>query len=301
MLEEMKMNKERRPRGYWKVFENVENELRQVIEVLGHFPTTKELRHMIGSKIGNIMSEYHGGLSAVRERMGYEPNSNKKPPGYWKEWENIEKELRPIIQEAGEFPKQKQLIRNGHSSLAVSIVKYHGGLSAVRERLGYKERGKLEETCDDIAERSQEKSHEEGSRRPSGFFEKMSDEEIMEYTHRLYGKDVSKKELREKDSSLLITLGKRKLRSRLKGVRKRKLPNGYWQKWDNLEKELKSIIISLGHFPTEKYFLERGESGLLSTINKNYGGLPAVRERMGVSQENQLELIVNSYVGGKNE
>jgi hypothetical protein len=77
--------------------------------------------------------EHHGGVRSVREKMGYE--ANQKEDGYWKNWENVERELNEVIEEVGHFPSYRELISLGRSDLGNGL-KHHGGFRSVRDRLG---------------------------------------------------------------------------------------------------------------------------------------------------------------------
>jgi hypothetical protein len=124
----------RRPPGYWEDWENVEREFQIVIDQLGHFPKFAELQRIEKSSLG-IAARYHGGLASIQERMGYDPS--RKPQNYWKVWENIERELGELTNQLGHFPSPAEINRLRYFSLDASIRKYHGGIDAVRERMGY--------------------------------------------------------------------------------------------------------------------------------------------------------------------
>ena len=83
----------------------------------------------------NAISKYHGGMNAVRVKLGY--TLPQRPKGYLKNWRNVETELTKIIKELNRFPMQSELKNNGESSLASAIYKYHGGFDAARSRMGY--------------------------------------------------------------------------------------------------------------------------------------------------------------------
>jgi hypothetical protein len=122
----------RKSRGYWDDLENVEREIREIIEKTGEFPTQKALKDSRRTDLSAAISK-HGGFDEVRKHFGYEPL--QKPDGYWKEWGNMSSELVSIVGGLGYFPSGGELNRLGHGSLVVSIGKYHGGIFAVRERL----------------------------------------------------------------------------------------------------------------------------------------------------------------------
>ena len=189
----------RKPNGYWQDWSNVEGELREIIEQEGEFPTQKRLTELGYGNLGNAITKNHGGLIAVRERMGY--TFSRKSNRYWQDWSNVEGELREIIEQEGEFPTRKRL-RAGRSSLARAINQYHGGFPKVRKKLGF---------------------------------------------------DLKRK------------------------------PNGYWQDWSNVEGELREIIHNLGHFPSQRELEFLGRKDLINAVNI-YKGLLRVRERMGYAQ-----------------
>ena len=51
----------------------------------------------------------------------------RKEKHYWKDLENVKKEIIPICDKLGRLPSHKELKKLGLSSLARYIAKYHGG------------------------------------------------------------------------------------------------------------------------------------------------------------------------------
>ncbi len=62
------------------------------------------------------------------------------------------------------------------------------------------------------------------------------------------------------------------------------VPRGYWMDFDNVARELRIIEAELGHFPNGTELQKINQYGLLFAINKYYGGMFAVRTRLGVDQ-----------------
>src|ERR1051326_3314440 len=61
-------------------------------------------------------------------------------------------------------------------------------------------------------------------------------------------------------------------------------PNGYWRRWENVETELrKAMDENHGLIPGRSYFDERGLGSLLVAVTLYYGGMAAVRERLGIA------------------
>jgi hypothetical protein len=62
---------------------------------------------------------------------------NSRRKGYWKEFENIKKELLPLCEIFHGMPPSGWLRQNEYSSLVGAISYYHGGKSKVSKQLGY--------------------------------------------------------------------------------------------------------------------------------------------------------------------
>ena len=129
-------DRKEKPKGYWRDWDNVERELREIIEENGgDFPTQTILNNIGRKIIAFSIYKYHGGTNSVREKMGYKINIKSKD--YWEDWDNVERELREVIEEnGGDFPNNNRLREMSKSSLSSAITK-HGGVNVVRERMGY--------------------------------------------------------------------------------------------------------------------------------------------------------------------
>ncbi|MBT6401868.1 hypothetical protein HOK09_00195 [Candidatus Woesearchaeota archaeon] len=121
------------PRGYWEDFGNVKKELTPVINEIGKFPSYSELKDK-NSRLLSAIEHRHGGISAVREKMGY--LSKRKANGYWRSLEKVRTGLEPIVEELGKFPTAKE-IQSRNNGLMHAIQRHHGGISAIKLRLGY--------------------------------------------------------------------------------------------------------------------------------------------------------------------
>jgi len=127
------MTKRKSP-GYWREWNNVKKTILKVKNELGHFPNQRDLQVKRLGSLSIAMSKAHGGVNKVRERLGFE--EGMKPRGYWQNIDNVKNEFRQIIKYHPEFkgkiPSSTWLMKNGQSSLAVSIIKYHGGYISFR-------------------------------------------------------------------------------------------------------------------------------------------------------------------------
>jgi hypothetical protein len=62
----------------------------------------------------------------------------RKPRGYWKNIDNVKKELKPLIEKLGRFPSNNEMIKEIGSSLPKYIMKYHGGILHLSQEMGLK-------------------------------------------------------------------------------------------------------------------------------------------------------------------
>ena len=62
----------------------------------------------------------------------------RKPSGYWKNIENVKRELKPLIDKLGRFPSNNEMIKEIGSSLPKYIMKYHGGILHLSQEMGLK-------------------------------------------------------------------------------------------------------------------------------------------------------------------
>lgn len=189
-----------RPQKYWKDLDNVKKELELIIEELGQFPTSQWMRVKNGSLLSAI-EKYHGGIRKVREL--YRVDNPHKEVNYWQDFENVKRELEPIIEKLGRFPTQKEM-----GARLPYAVKYHGGITKVRELLGY-------------------------------------------------GHSIR--------------------------------PSNYWKDFDNVKKELEPIIEELGRFPIPKEVRSRNEN-LRNAIYRCHGGYIAVKIKMGYADQ-ELDVL----------
>jgi len=134
--------------GHWKNKNNIDKEVIKIISDLGHFPTGTELRRMGRSDLDNAIVRYYGGTNGLRKKMGYKLDGN--PSGYWKEFDNIKKPLTKIISDLGHFPIQRELVEIKRFDLTSAIASYHGGINAVREKMGYLPRNIKEKHIDNL-------------------------------------------------------------------------------------------------------------------------------------------------------
>ena len=102
-----KRGSSQRPMHYWRSWENVVQELGQIMLELGRVPSRREMEERRLSSLHQAIVDYHGGITAVCRRLGVKPH--QQPNGYWKKWENIESALNRLVERLARFPKSGEL------------------------------------------------------------------------------------------------------------------------------------------------------------------------------------------------
>ena len=119
----------------WKHLGRVHDDLRRIHGELGHFPTGKCLMGLGEYGLLNGIGKFHGGLNAVRRSMDVSVVKNSN--GHWHSRGNVDAAARSLIASVGRFPRYSDFESNGRMDLYIGIRLHHGGLPAVRDRLGY--------------------------------------------------------------------------------------------------------------------------------------------------------------------
>jgi hypothetical protein len=79
---------------------------------------------------------------------------NNRSYNYWKDWQNVRKELDEVIELVGHFPSSGELTRMKKGSLRYAIHTYHGGIETVKTKMGHSsesEEGKIEDLLEEYA------------------------------------------------------------------------------------------------------------------------------------------------------
>ena len=103
-------------------------------ELQGELPSLNWLHDHGYVAIGHAIIKYHEGFRAAREKLGQE--QHRVENGYYKDFENIKRDLEKLREELGYFPSVRDMQKKGNASLYYGITRYHKGIRAVREKLG---------------------------------------------------------------------------------------------------------------------------------------------------------------------
>ncbi len=283
--------------GAFKDWKTVYDELRSVIrENDGEFPSESHLREIGRGDIAHAINKYHGGVGKAQVKMGFQ--LKQRPRGQLKGWEYVESELRKRMKDNnGRFPSQKFLIKNGEGSLVAAIQNYHGGMMAVRKKLGveYDQNpyGTLQ-SWDWLEQQLKEIIDKNDGELPSyTALTKMGRHDIKHSIGKYHG-------------------GFNIVRKKL-GYEPLQISRGLARDWKWLSSELEKVIIqNKDEFPSLTRLSELDRNDIVGAMGRYHGGVNKVRKRMGYDQErntpdqlsdwkwmqNQLKTIIK---GNKNE
>ncbi len=126
-----------RPVSWWADWNNVAKLLEETIGTIGHFPVARELEDTGRSCIVHYIMKFHGGLAAARRRMG--ADVKQEAPGFFAEWQNVQKTFGPVCEQLGYFPSANEIRsrKYGTTDCVTVLYKYWGSIRAVAAKMGY--------------------------------------------------------------------------------------------------------------------------------------------------------------------
>src|SRR2546421_11646420 len=117
----------------WVQIKQVLYDFIQTHGVSGGMPTSTELRQAGRRDLDQAINRL-GGYDQVAKQWGLTLKYMRKPGNYWQDFSHAEKELLAFIAEYG--TPGCITLKAGRGDLAKAIIKKHGGIEVVAERLG---------------------------------------------------------------------------------------------------------------------------------------------------------------------
>lgn len=271
-----------KPRDYWKNWENLRNELLPICKNIGRLPSSNYLRGIGRSDLDVAINRIWGGGAKVAAKLGY--HTQKKPFGYWDDWQIIKKELSPLYVRIGKMPSQSYLNSIGKGDLAAAISQRWEGFHKVAAKLGYASKQK-----------------------PKGYWNKWSNlkGELLPICKKLgkmpvgdYLKQIGRNDLRH--AIIIYGGGPAKVAKKL-GYDAATKPKGYWNKWKNLRNEILPICRKIGKMPSGEYLRKAGRADLDAALYKNWGGSVKVAKRLGYTLSQKPREYWKNWGNLKNE
>jgi len=261
--------KKPKPRGYWQSLETTIAEARRIMEEQEWdvLPSDRELRKHGHNSINYAISKYHGGMQEFRTTLGQ--TNTRKTKGYWQKKENVLEEARKTMkeQEWAALPSQRELKKNGYSSLS-NAIECHGGIQQFRTTLG-----------------------QTNNKKPQGYWKKENNalaESARAMEEQGWATLPSTEQLQKNGYSALKNAiikyhgGLQKFREKLGQTNYQKLP-GYWQKLENVLVEAQQAMQQHGWatLPAEDVLCKYGHSPLSNAIRRYCGGIQTFRTKLG--------------------
>lgn len=123
----------RKPELYWiGKTDELEKEIKSVIDEIGEFPTSDFLREINRTDILTGIRQNGLTFNYYREKFGFKRIERDK--NYWKNWDNLVNELKPLIKD-NVFPHETE-IRKILGGGCTRSIRYFGGGAEVCKKLG---------------------------------------------------------------------------------------------------------------------------------------------------------------------
>jgi len=126
----------RKSRGYWEKWENIERELKEaVIMNEGKRPTSDWLRENGYKGLVNASFRYYEGIGNVMDIVLNRDNG-RRPKGYWINWKNVENSVRNAVDDKGDEQLTTTWLNdNGYGDLVCASYRQYGGLQLVLKKV----------------------------------------------------------------------------------------------------------------------------------------------------------------------
>src|SRR3989344_1973860 len=258
--------KAKKPKNYWKDWNNVESELLEIISEIAHFPTQDELANLDRKSLINAITLHHGGLYEVAVKLGYTPAQRKR--GFWKDWDNVEKETNTIINKIGHFPTYTEI--EEHTPGIFKGLEYHIlTYNEFRAQMGYslsrKEPGYWNEEENRIKEAREFMKKHGLDNITSTVLEKFGESSLM--------------------GAIIENGGFFKFREKL-GLVNEKIENGKWRDENFTIEKAREIKRkhSFLNLPGSSKLTELGYGSFAAAVEKYHGGFHNFREKLGETE-----------------
>jgi ribosomal protein L24E len=295
---------DRKPRGYWENFVNVEKELRPLLNKYGRFPSNNEMTKEGKTSLARFIGKYHGGILEVAKRLNastYDEQIGRNKANTWNE-SNVTIQFKEYVRQnkIDYFPSRYEISKNG-SNIYIGITQVFGSYKNFKKHL----KGKgfsLKEKPKDVKWTFETAVNElEPIINEIGYFPSQSDLDRLNLKG-LRGY-ISK-------NNLLDALKKHfDVQSKLRKNTVSR-PSGYWNNHKNVLLELDKVFNKFGRIPTNKELLELGFGSLALHVKKlpketlekyNYfSNSILIKTKDGHFVRSNYELLFDNYLSFNN-
>jgi superfamily II DNA or RNA helicase len=264
----------RKPPGYYGELANIKKEIRPYCkgENLDILPSHTDLVNAGRKDLTSVISKNFKSNKDATEKLGF-VYDGRKPEGYWDKFSTLKNELNDLFDEYPELkkmPTQEFLSKIGRADLNGAIAR-HGGIHKVAEKLKLKteqsKRGKFEQITNVIKELKKVIKDTQFNK----------NKKIKTIPNSSFLRDNGYSSL----STAIMTKhgGFEKVANIIGFIYEGPKPQGYWQKWENVQNELLKIVKDPEKFPTQSELEKLDKKDLLGAIKSNWGGILKVKKK----------------------
>jgi len=261
--ERMGFDQCRKPDGFWGDKGKVSLALKKIIKKLGRFPTKEDCRTLKCTYLPVAVKKHYGSLNNAREKFGLPPGTRSN--GYWKDWENVKRELEPLIEECVDFPSHVMIQERLGKGFKTAVHDYHGGMVAVKKKLGFdtKKPNGYWHSEENILKELKEVMELHGLEKIPGMHT------LDKLGHATLGMSISK------------VIGYKKLRESF--GEEMPVEPGTWKDLEYTIDQAKEVMKSEAWdvLPGGWTLQKKGYNSLATAITEYHGGYPAFREHLG--------------------
>jgi hypothetical protein len=294
----------RKPKGYWENFDNVQKEIKPLLAKYGRFPSNNEMTAEGKSSLARFIGKYHGGIIEVAKRLNvptYDEKIGRNKKNTWNE-ANVLIEFKEYINKNSidYFPSRYEISKAG-SNIYTGITQVYGSYQNFKNHLlsiGFsllKKPKEIKWTLESAIKELEPIVKELGYFPSQSDLDKLNQKGLRGYISKNNFLDSLKNHFNVESKLRKNTVSR---------------PSGYWEKTENILRELDKVFNDFGRIPTNKELLELGYGSLALHIKKLpeeilekynfYSNSLLIKTKDGHYVRSNYELLFDNYLSYNN-
>jgi hypothetical protein len=295
---------DRKPKGYWENFDNVQKELKPLLIKYGRFPSNNEMTNEGKSSLARFIGKYHGGIIEVAKRLNvptYDERIGRNKKNTWNET-NVLIEFKDYINKKNidYFPSRYEISKSG-SNIYTGITQVYGSYQNFKNHLlsiGFTLLKKPKETkwtLETVINELEPIVKELGYFPSQSGLDKLNQKGLRGYISKNNLLDYLKNHFNVESKLRKNTVSR---------------PSGYWDNTENILRELDKVFNDFGRIPNNKELLELGYGSLALHIKKlpdeilekynYYTNSLLIKTKDGHYVRSNYELLFDNYLSYNN-
>ena len=294
----------RKPKGYWENFDNVQKEINPLLLKYGRFPSNNEMTFEGKSSLARFIGKYHGGIIEVAKSLNvptYDERIGRNKKNTWNE-ANVLIEFKEYINKKNidYFPSRYEISKAG-SNIYTGITQVFGSYQNFKKHLfsiGFtllKKPKEIKWTFDSAIKELEPIVKELGYFPSQSDLDKLNKKGLRGYISKNNILDSLKNHFNVESKLRKNTVSR---------------PSGYWDKTENVLRELDKVFNDFGRIPNNKELLELGYGSLALHIKKLpkeilekynfYTNSLLIKTKDGHYVRSNYELLFDNYLSYNN-